>query len=150
VTSDQTRFRLHGLEPDNLLAFLALRLLRALDTCRPDWHSRAAWDLNELPLRPILTIVEPTSEQAICDAAAEGTEQLATINDFEAASDLKFDRSVGRKLLCRAASEQSGAEARYFADLCAALISDAALDQERTKVEPTPLGGLPPKCGAFR
>jgi hypothetical protein len=140
VTSDQTRFRLDGLEPDNLLAFLALLgLLRALDTCRPDWHSRAAWDLNELPLRPILTIVEPTSEQAICDAAAGGIEQLATIKDFEAASDLKFDRSVGRKLLCRAASEQSGAEARYFADLCAALISDAALDQEQTKVEPTPL-----------
>jgi hypothetical protein len=140
MTSDQTRFRLEGLEPDNLLAFLALLgLLRALDTCRPDWHSRAGWDLNQPPLRPILTIVEPASEQAICDFAAAGIAQLAAVNNFETAGDLRFDRSVGRKLLCRAASEQSGAEARYFADLCAALISDAALDQEQTKVEPTPL-----------
>jgi hypothetical protein len=54
MTSDQTRFRLDGLEPDNLLAFLALLgLLRALDTRRPDWHSRAGWDLNQPPLRPI-------------------------------------------------------------------------------------------------
>jgi hypothetical protein len=140
MTSDQTRFRLDGLEPDNLLAFLALLgLLRVLDTCRPDWHSRAGWDLNQPPLRPILTIVEPASEQAICDFAAAGIAQLAAVNNFETASDLRFDRSVGRKLLCRAASEQSGAEARYFADLCAALISDAALDRERTQVEPTPL-----------
>ena len=88
---------------------------------------------------PVLTIVEPASEQAICDFAAAGIAQLAAVNNFKTVSDLRFDRSVGRKLLCRAASEQSGAEARYFADLCAALISDAALDRERTRVEPTPL-----------
>jgi hypothetical protein len=83
VTRDQTRFRLEGLQPDNLLAFLALLgLLRALDTCRPDWRSRAAWDLNQPPLRPILTTVDPASEQAICDAASAGITQLAAVNDF--------------------------------------------------------------------
>ena len=36
MTSDQTRFRLDGLEPDNLLAFLALLgLLRALEHLPP-------------------------------------------------------------------------------------------------------------------
>lgn len=41
--------------------------------------------------------------------------------------------------LCRAASEGSGGDRRYFAELCAALICDAATDPERTKVEPAPL-----------
>ena len=43
------RHRLNGLEPDNLLAFLALLgLLRALQTSRLEWRPRAGWDLNEL------------------------------------------------------------------------------------------------------
>lgn len=32
--------RLGGLEPDNLLAFLALFGLLALETARPDWRPR--------------------------------------------------------------------------------------------------------------
>ena len=46
--------RLEGLEPDNLLAFLALLgLLRALEASRPTWQPRAAWDVDNPPLRPI-------------------------------------------------------------------------------------------------
>jgi hypothetical protein len=140
VSSHQTRFRLEGLESDNLLAFLGLLgLLRALDTCRPHWRSRAAWSLDQPPLRPILTVLEPASEPAICEAAAVGIAQLADVIDFGAATDLKLDHSIGRELLGRAASDQVNAKGRYFADLCAALMSDVAVDQEQTKIEPTPL-----------
>ena len=42
--SEVLAHRLDGLEPDNLLAFLALLgLLRALDAARPDWRARAYW-----------------------------------------------------------------------------------------------------------
>jgi hypothetical protein len=59
--------------------------------------------------------------------------------DFLAASDLKMNRGEARRLLSRAAAQGSDPDVQYIADLCAALISDAAVDQEQTKVEPTPL-----------
>jgi hypothetical protein len=103
VNSSQTRFRLEGLEPDNLLAFLALLgLLRALEIARPDWNPRAAWEVDQPPLRPILTVVQPAGEGPICEVAAAGIAQLAAMNDFGAAIDLKLDRLEGRNLLRRA------------------------------------------------
>ncbi|MGH7089221.1 MAG: hypothetical protein ACREFQ_09995, partial [Stellaceae bacterium] len=54
--------RLDGLEPDNLLAFLALLgLLRALEIKRPEWKPRAYWEVESAPLRPVLTTREPTT-----------------------------------------------------------------------------------------
>ena len=45
--------RLDGLEPDNLLAFMALLgLLRTLEEARPGWRPRASWTVAEPPLRP--------------------------------------------------------------------------------------------------
>lgn len=133
------RHRLNGLEPDNLLAFLALLgLLRALQTSRLEWRPRAGWDLNEPPLRPFLTLSKPTSPGAICEAAAEGVATLATAIDFGAATDLKLATSEARQLIGRAAEGRSNAD-RYFADLCAALISDAALARDRAGTAPTPL-----------
>lgn len=65
--------RLDGLEPDNLLAFLALLgLLRALDLTRPEWQSRAYWDVERAPLRPILTTRDPTTPEEVSGAALEG------------------------------------------------------------------------------
>jgi hypothetical protein len=59
-----SRHRLHGLAPDNLLAFLALLgLLRAIQTARPDWRPRAAWDIDQPPLRPLLVLAEPTTQE---------------------------------------------------------------------------------------
>jgi hypothetical protein len=139
MSNSGCRHRLEGLEPDNLLAFLALLgLLRALETSRPKWFSRAAWGLDEPPLRPILTIAEPASQDGICEAAAQGVATLIAAIDFGSATDLKLNISEARSL-CRAVSEEATAGARYFADLCAALISDAAAGPEQTKVEPTPL-----------
>jgi hypothetical protein len=134
MTSEpQTRHRIDGLEPDNLLAFLALLgLLRALETARPLWRPRAAWDLDQPPLRPVLTIAEPESQEAICDATAAGVAALFTAIDFGSATDLKLVPVEARKLLSRAATERRDKAGRYFADLCAALISDAALDKEKT------------------
>jgi hypothetical protein len=70
-----TRHRLDGLEPDNLLAFLALLgLLRAIGLSYPDWMPRAYWNFEELPLRPVLTIHGTTTKEMICSAAIDGLE----------------------------------------------------------------------------
>lgn len=75
----KTSHRLDGLEPDNLLAFLALLgLLRALDLTRPDWRSRAYWDLKEAPFRPVLTTSKRTMREEICEAAADGLKLYRT------------------------------------------------------------------------
>lgn len=65
--------RLDGLEPDNLLAFMALiGLLRALETARPGWRPRAFWDVENHPWRPVLTLAEPQTQKTVAEAAAEG------------------------------------------------------------------------------
>jgi hypothetical protein len=139
MSNSASHRRLEGLEPDNLLAFLALLgLLRAIETSRPEWFPRAGWDLDQPPPRPILIIAESVSQELICEAAAEGVATLVAAIDFGSAADLKLNVSEARSL-CRAASEGSDAGDRHFADLCAALISDAATDPEQTKIEPTPL-----------
>jgi hypothetical protein len=140
MTEPQRRHRLDALEPDNLLAFLALLgLLRALEASCPEWRPRAAWDLEQPPLRPILTIAEPANQQAICEATAEGVATLVAAIDFGSATDLKLAPSEARELLSRIAAERSDDAARYFAGLCAALISDAALARDQTGTAPTPL-----------
>jgi hypothetical protein len=140
MSGRDARHRLEGLEPDNLLAFLALLgLLRALEAVREKWRPRAAWDLDAPPLRPILMLVEPAAPVAVCEAAAEGVAILAAAIDFGAASDLNLLPAAARELLWRFASGTAETARRYVADLRAALISDSALDRDRTKTAPTPL-----------
>jgi hypothetical protein len=140
MSDPAVRHRLEGLEPDNLLAFLTLLgLLRALEAVREAWRPRAAWDLDAPPLRSILTLDEAATREAICEAAAEGVAKLVGAVDFGSANDLNLVQSESRGLLRRAAAKPVDSASRYFADLCAALISDAALDREGTKVVPTPL-----------
>jgi hypothetical protein len=77
MTEALTRHRLEGLEPDNLLAFLALLgLLRSLELTRPDWRPRAYWDFSKSPLRPVLTTCQSTTSEAVCEAAVEGLQLL--------------------------------------------------------------------------
>lgn len=136
-----SRHRLHGLAPDNLLAFLALLgLLRAIQMARPDWRPRAAWDVDQPPLRPLLVLAEPTTQEGISQAAAEGASQLAVIYEFasehpDAAvqKDLNYSDEYARKLLSRAAAEEN----REGADLWACLMSDLAAKDGR--IEATPL-----------
>lgn len=77
-TKATDRHRLVGLEPDNLLAFMALiGLLRALETARPALRPRAFWDVVTQPWRPVLTLAEHLTEAKIAEAAAEGVGAFA-------------------------------------------------------------------------
>ena len=137
-SSATTQHRLDGLEPDNLLAFLALLgLLRALQEAAPKWPPpRVAWAVDTLPLRPVLTLPVATSRNAIAVAAATGVEQLAKRHDFRPYKSLKLSPEEASEKLRGAAGSD-----RYTADLWAALASDAAVRTKRTtvEVEPTPL-----------
>ena len=130
-----TTHRLNGLEPDNLLAFMALLgLLRTLDNARPDWRSRVSWTVAEPPLRPRLHVAEEVTGNAIVEAAAEGLAALARYHDFKGLSDLKVPPGEAARIL----QEAAGLD-RYTADLWAALVSSAATARDGKKVEPTPL-----------
>ena len=127
--------RLDGLEPDNLLAFMALLgLLRTLEEARPDWRPRVSWTVDEPPLRPCLHVAEEVADNALVEAVAEGLAALAPRHDFEGLSDLTLlpDEAI-RRLQTAADSD------RYTADLWAALVSNAAIAHDGKKAEPTPL-----------
>src|SRR5262249_8852466 len=71
--------RLDGLEPDNLLAFLALLgLLRALeadDRGRPaddKLHPRVSWDIDRPPLRPRLVVARELATDRVLQRMAAG------------------------------------------------------------------------------
>lgn len=124
------RHRLIGLEPDNLLAFLALLgLLRALDPVRPEWRVRAYWDDRARPLRPVLVLAEPHDEDAIAQAAAEGIAALVEAHRF-GRRDLNYTGENARKLL----TDDSDA---LTAELFDALMSDGATRDDGS-IWPTP------------
>ena len=141
MTPPSHQHRLNGLEPDNLLAFLALLgLLRALEAARPDWRPRASWDLDNPPLRPILTLIDTQNQEAIGQAAAEGATRLAIDYTFPAESsfegsqaDLNYSKDYARRLL----EQASGENGQGRADLWAALMSDVA--EKDGRIEATPL-----------
>lgn len=143
-----TRLRVSGLEPDNLLAFLALLgLLRALQAERVARDAaaapvRAVWSLDEPPVRPVLVLPGDRTRSEVAAAAAAGLDHLAADHDFDGRLDLDYPPGEARVILAEAAQGASSAS-RGRADLIAALMSDAAVrsrdDPESAKVEPTPL-----------
>lgn len=141
MTGDSRSHRLGGLEPDNLLAFLALLgLLRALQTACPHWRPRAAWDLDHSPLRPLLILTQPETPMTICGVAAEGATTLATDYNFpqsaedgaEPQSDLNYAMETAKKILELVTNSRN----RRCADLWSALMCDAAGKDD--KIEATP------------
>jgi len=125
------RHRLIGLEPDNLLAFLALLgLLRALDTARPEWRPRTCWDAATPPLRPLLVLGTARTQEAVALAAAEGAAVLAKAHRFDR-SDLNYPAGQARGLLLEA-------EDPARAELLDALMTDGA-EREDGSIWPTPL-----------
>ena len=130
-------YRLAGLEPDNLLAFLALLgLLRTIKEARPACLPRAGWAVDAAPVRPVLQVTEQLTENELLSVAAAGLSELARRHDFGDLQDLKLspDDATGR-LRAAAAGDP------YGADLWAALISDGAV-RDKGKAclaEPTPL-----------
>jgi len=135
------RHRLDGLEPDNLLAFLALLgSLRAIEASRLAWRSRVAWDVEQPPLRPVLLLAEAATREEISEAVAEGANRLADVYEFPAEDaeiatqkDLNYSARYARALLSKTAAQDN----RERADLWAALFSDMAARDGR--IEPTPL-----------
>ena len=138
MSTDERRHRLDGLEPGNLLAFLALLgLLRALEEVEPAWLPKVAWTVDELPVRPALSLSAAVPVNTIAATAADGVARLAERHDFGALKDLRLLRDDAAAQL--AAAGRNGDA--YTADLWAALVSDAAV-RERNKAEeaePTPL-----------
>jgi hypothetical protein len=132
--------RLDGLEPDNLLAFLALLgLLRALETADAGLYPRAAWDIDRPPLRPRLVLAREVTAEQISGAAAKGIETIAAGYEFDGRKDLNYLRMECRKLLIQEATA-SCAGRRERIDLLASLMSDAAIKDDKTEpVDPTPL-----------
>lgn len=138
--------RLEGLEPDNLLAFLALlgllRALEASDGARPGpdkLRPRVAWGVDDPPLRPRLLLAWEVTPEGVAERAAEGSDVLSGAHDFDGRGDLNYPR-----LECRTALERSATSAcgnrREHVDLLAALMSDAAVkDDKNEAVDPTPL-----------
>ena len=129
--------RLAGLEPDNLLAFLALvGMLRTLEHVRSAWRPRVAWTVDTPPVRPTLTVVAQTTEDEVVAAVAEGLADLAGRHDFGELKDLKLSPAETAERLRTAVTKD-----RYTSDLWAALVSDAAIrDRNKTEqAEPTPL-----------
>lgn len=139
--------RLDGLEPDNLLAFLALlgllRALEAHDRALPEaqkLRARAAWDLQAPPLRPLLVLPRAVSREAVVQSAVEGIDAISPSHDFGGMKDLNYEPAACRELLARQA-KTARIDAREHVDLFAALMSDAAIRRDRKEevIVPTPL-----------
>ncbi len=135
VTDDeapQSLHRLVGLEPDNLLAFMALLgLLRALEAARPEWRPRTFWDVDTHPWRPVLTLAVAQTQRAVAGAAAEGVKGLAQAHEFpQDMLDLKFDAAGYRALMADADNMRMM--------VLDALLSDGAPNDDG-KLCPTPL-----------
>lgn len=131
--NEHTSYRLNGLEPDNLLAFMTLLgLLRTLEESRPDWHPRTSWTVDEPPVRPTLLIAEKVQKDDIVKAVAEGLNALAKHHDFSDKKDFNFSPEEAAESLEKARNAE-----RYRADLWSALMSNVAISQKK-KVEPTP------------
>jgi len=150
VTAGLTH-RLEGLEADNLVAFLALLgLLRSLEASdrrrarEASLRPRISWDLNRGPLRPVLHVVHPATQEEVAHAAAEGIDILLKDHDFPGHQSIDFTRSESRAVLKEAMSTAT-AEDRGRVDLLAALMSDAAVKTGKGEqaydppVDPTPL-----------
>jgi hypothetical protein len=135
-----TAHRLDGLEPDNLLAFLALLgLLRALETADGTLYPRAAWDVDTPPLRPKLILARAATPEKVTENAAKGIEAISACHDFKGRKDLNYSREECRALLDQEARAASR-DVRNRVDLLAALMSDAAIKDDKNKlIDPTPL-----------
>lgn len=133
---------LAGLEPDNLLAFLALLgMLRTLEHVRVEWRPRVAWTVDPPPVRPTLAVAAQATEDEVVTAVSEGLADLADRHDFDGLKKLELSPEDAAHRLRTARTGMSRPGDRYTADLWAALVSDASIrDKNKAEeAEPTPL-----------
>lgn len=142
-----THHRLIGLEPDNLLAFLALLgLLRSLEATPQgnELRARVFWKVDDPPLRPTLLLRPLVTRDDLIAIAADGLHILAQHHDFggQHRVDLNYPQSDARDLL-QDAARFATANGRGKADVLAALMSDGAVKEakgsEDAPIAPTPL-----------
>ncbi|MHB8303329.1 MAG: type I-G CRISPR-associated protein, Cas3-extension family [Acidobacteriaceae bacterium] len=151
MTEALIRHRLEGLEPDNLLAFLALLgLLRSLEAADRQRHAgdklypRASWNLDSPPLRPVLSVAQPVTRKDVTEAAVNGLSILAASHNFgeNNRKDLNYPRDEARAMLAESARAAT-ALARDAADLLAALMCDAAVKKEDKSPDAAPIAPTP-------
>jgi hypothetical protein len=122
---------LSGLEPDNLLAFLALLgLLRALEMVRPQWRPCVAW--RGTPMTAELRLAGGASAEEMVSAADAGIREIGRAYDFDRA-DITYKPEEFRHFAMARAND------RERARLVAALASDGAVRRDGETVEPTSL-----------
>ncbi|MFO1288839.1 MAG: hypothetical protein U1F49_21415 [Rubrivivax sp.] len=131
---------LHGLEPDNLLAFLALLgALRALGAADPALNGRVSWSIDAPPLRPRLHVPEAMSREALLERLTRGAEHLARAHVFGNRADLDFTAAECRVALWDSARVAS-LRNRTHSDLLASLMHDAAVKEgKEDRIDATPL-----------
>lgn len=127
--------RLDGLEPDNLLAFMALLgVLRILRDSRPEWRARAFWSVDAPPVRPVLRLNATADRDELLTVLAVNLNAMASLHEFSPPDDLKLTPDdAARKL--RQANGSDG----HISDLWSALVCDVVLKRDGKQVEPTPL-----------
>ncbi len=131
----KTHHRLDGLEPDNLLAFMALLgLLRVLEHAKSEWRPRVGWTIDNPPLRPCLHLHVPAAQAEIAAAAASGIADLARAHVFDR-DKLAFSQEEARKALQEVATTEASSD---DGALWAALISDVAKREDKDNVDRTP------------
>jgi hypothetical protein len=137
MSEAKATFILEGLEPDNVLAMLALLgLLRTLEVSRPKWRPRAAWRVDHPPWRPVLVTSTPVAQDEISRAAAEGVAELVKDHTFQAAKLAFIPDEAGTALA--AVSSPTTARQKEASRVWSALISDAAIRTGKDIVERTP------------
>lgn len=126
-----TKLGLAGLEPDNLLALLALLgLLRALEIARPEWRPRAAW--SGTPPTAALHLAALVTAEEIVRTIDNGIRHLGNAYFFDR-PDITYSAEEFRQLC------ESGRDDPVRAQLVAALASDAVLKRGSEAVEATTL-----------
>lgn len=139
----KTVHRLDGLEPDNLLAFLALLgLLRALEAADSETDSklqpRAAWDIDTPPLRPKLILSCAVTREEVTENATNGINFISASHHFGDQKNLNYSQEQCRELLQEEA-RAARLDSRGRADLLAALMSDVIKKDKTDEIDPTPL-----------
>lgn len=113
---------LPGLQPDNLLAFLAaLGLLRALRESRASWNPRISWDGP--PWIALLHTQPPLERSDMVEATLDGLRGLATAYDFGGRADVNWSAQEFRAF----AGELLDAGSREAISILGALASDGSI-----------------------
>ncbi len=126
-----TEHELSSLEPDNLLAFLALLgLLRSLETAKPDWHPRVKW--RGLPLSATLVIDREITSDQLAFEIDVGVKQIGqSYAVLDGHDNIKFTAEEFRTLFQKTRTD------RIQSQIVCVLASDGAIKKNGKEIAPT-------------